>query len=404
VNDTRKLILKVLLICLAIAASTGVLAVLSSSDALGKVTGTAFLASVAALMLLGLSARLDKPATANAGLVGMAVVVIEFILVLVLIWDVTRWLGASRSEESIFVTCWVVVLYGLGLMIAMRLLASPFTRIAGWTAVVIVAAGMLAALVAAWLPGAFYEHDRWWGTAWAISGCGALAVMALVGVGSPVLPFTGDTINPAGSLRHWRWIGVIGAAIVALIALVHLWRDSDGDPRIATTIGIIAAFTGFANLVLLAPLKPPHRWLGIGTLIGGALTAVLAIFAIIVEQGGYFGFERFIAASAIPTACGSVALMILARLGRKTEFVVSDSKELRITLLCPRCRRKQDMALGGAACEGCGLKIEVKVEEPRCTQCGYLLYMLTGNVCPECGAAIETPGTTPGATSAVVPS
>jgi hypothetical protein len=59
-----------------------------------------------------------------------------------------------------------------------------------------------------------------------------------------------------------------------------------------------------------------------------------------------------------------------------------------ITLFCPRCRKKQSLELGGASCTSCGLRIEVRAEEPRCAKCDYLLYKLTSDVCPECGAPI----------------
>ncbi len=59
-------------------------------------------------------------------------------------------------------------------------------------------------------------------------------------------------------------------------------------------------------------------------------------------------------------------------------------------------RRKQTIELGGSACKACGLRIEVRAEEPRCRQCGYLLYRLTSDTCPECGTPIhrDAPATT----------
>ena len=51
---------------------------------------------------------------------------------------------------------------------------------------------------------------------------------------------------------------------------------------------------------------------------------------------------------------------------------------------CPRCGTQQRFARGTSKCAECGLRVIVEFEEPRCA-CGYLLYKLTGEVCPECG-------------------
>ena len=54
---------------------------------------------------------------------------------------------------------------------------------------------------------------------------------------------------------------------------------------------------------------------------------------------------------------------------------------------CPRCGKPQRFARGTSKCAECGLHVIVEFEEPRC-ECGYLLYKLTGDVCPECGRRI----------------
>jgi primosomal protein N' len=45
------------------------------------------------------------------------------------------------------------------------------------------------------------------------------------------------------------------------------------------------------------------------------------------------------------------------------------------------------MASGLAHCRDCGTALLIEVEEPRC-ECGYLLYRLEGETCPECGREI----------------
>ncbi|MHC4141142.1 MAG: hypothetical protein ACYSUF_04405 [Planctomycetota bacterium] len=99
--------------------------------------------------------------------------------------------------------------------------------------------------------------------------------------------------------------------------------------------------------------------------------------------------ERLTTASAILTSCGALALAVLARLNRRVDFESLTRAFADITVVCPRCRKKQSIGLGGAACKFCSLRIEVQVEEPVCRECGYLLYQLTSDVCPECGTAIQ---------------
>ncbi len=79
---------------------------------------------------------------------------------------------------------------------------------------------------------------------------------------------------------------------------------------------------------------------------------------------------------------------MLARLNRKVEFEPVMTELVDVVVICPRCRRKQQVHMGGAACSACGLRITISVEEPRCPKCDYLLYALTSDRCPECGAAI----------------
>ena len=46
------------------------------------------------------------------------------------------------------------------------------------------------------------------------------------------------------------------------------------------------------------------------------------------------------------------------------------------------------MAVGRSACCKCGLKFSIEVEEEHCAKCGYSLYKVNSNTCPECGKAI----------------
>jgi Zn finger protein HypA/HybF involved in hydrogenase expression len=81
---------------------------------------------------------------------------------------------------------------------------------------------------------------------------------------------------------------------------------------------------------------------------------------------------------------------VLARLNRRPRLDTLPP-DIAVTLFCPLCRKKQAIPAGGSACKGCGLRIEVRTEEPTCSQCGYLLYRLTSDNCPECGTPVQRP-------------
>ncbi len=60
---------------------------------------------------------------------------------------------------------------------------------------------------------------------------------------------------------------------------------------------------------------------------------------------------------------------------------------VRVELVCPRCRSTQSLLPGPRECTACGLRITIDVEEPRCA-CGYLLHQLVSEQCPECGRVV----------------
>ena len=60
------------------------------------------------------------------------------------------------------------------------------------------------------------------------------------------------------------------------------------------------------------------------------------------------------------------------------------ARALRVRVECPRCRADVRIPTTTGVCPSCRLRIRIQVEEPRCT-CGYALYQLQGDCCPECG-------------------
>ena len=130
--DLRKLVLKGLLWSLALAAVAGVVAVLVTNHVIFRVMGTGFLTAGAALLLLPCSVMVDRAKWRSAGLLGMAAVVVEFIIVLLLIWDVHKLLGGGWSlQESLWVTAGVVGGASVAAMIFLVAMQKKDARVAG---------------------------------------------------------------------------------------------------------------------------------------------------------------------------------------------------------------------------------------------------------------------------------
>lgn len=174
----------------------------------------------------------------------------------------------------------------------------------------------------------------------------------------------------------WRWGGWIGLDEL-------LWK-------VGATLTIIAIWcTHFGLLSLLRLDRGAFRGVRTVTHVITGMLAVVVMFVFWTEE-----FEdwtgKMIAVLAMLGGCGTLVTPILGiveRSGRK-DSAESIQRKVMIDLTCPRCGFEQNMKAGSAKCTGCGLRISIDVEEPRCT-CGYLLFQLTGDVCPECGKPIE---------------
>lgn len=92
----------------------------------------------------------------------------------------------------------------------------------------------------------------------------------------------------------------------------------------------------------------------------------------------------------VTTILGLTAISIAMRRENKPrgKLVRTIPKRVKMKMTCPRCEQWLQASSGPARCEDCGLRLIIEIQEPRCP-CGYLLYELKGNVCPECGRVIE---------------
>ncbi len=391
----RRVILRIMLWSLALAAVAGVVSVLAWSGTLAwRVVGTGLTTAIACALLLPASALVDREATRPAGLLGMGGIIFEFILALTLIWEVPRHLGGVRWEDEIAGTMGLSALAVIVLMGLMALREKPGSAIAVqvgvWVTLLSLAAYLLS--VWSWDRPPYGQHSnsfRCAETGTAIALFGGLAVATLIGLG-------------IGIRKYWRWLGLIASVAACTMWLIDVWIGAGSDLGyvVFCTCVCFAVVIAHANLSFLGNLKPEQSWVRTGT-IGAAILTACLIDAIVIDDRLFdIGIraaviERYVAAAGIVTACGTLALLVLARLNRRVEYEPLLPELSEITVVCPRCRKKQSVALGDSACPSCCLRISIRIEDPRCPQCDYVLYGLTSDRCPECGTVIGDLPTSP---------
>lgn len=216
-------------------------------------------------------------------------------------------------------------------------------------------------------------------------------------IGTYALPAFGCAIIlHRGLLRPAMWTGIIAAGIALGVWLLLIWVDpSFGNTfwsrmvKFAITATIVSVWATHLGLMLLGRLvHPGARFVRAATLVVTALLGVTSIFAMWAE----FEAEviiRGIAVLAILGSCGTLItpVLLVIELLKARNSRESIPARIMIDLTCPRCGSREQIAAGTGRCSACGLRIDITVEEPRCT-CGYLLHRLTGEHCPECGRTI----------------
>ena len=193
-----------------------------------------------------------------------------------------------------------------------------------------------------------------------------------------------------GDRRWWRWIGVAAAVAGTVGSALAIFSTDSSKVResFITWSASLAVVIAHANLSFYAVLTPATRWLRSATI--ATLMIAAALIGLQVQKGWDSEIaQRITAAAGICAACGSMAMAIISRLNKKTERqMVAPAEVKAIELICPGCQKRQILPLGEHACAECGLRFAIKIDEPRCENCGYLLYRLKSDKCPECGTVI----------------
>ena len=380
----RRVLLRVMLWCLGLAAGFGVLSVLLSwNETAWRIIGTMATSAVAAGLLMAASLLSERKKSGPAGLLGMCIVLIEWLLAVVLIWDLPQIFSTTpwRLEERLGLTM-ILGLASLWAMAGLLATGYPLTRIAGRFTTIIAAICAVIWFVAIW-EWTIGRDDHLFATGVAVSVFGGLATFIL-------LDF---------SLRRtWVWAGLLASMVGLILALGSIWLQLKGGAGGFEAIVSVSLLAAYWSAIRLVKVGRPAQWLKTTVLVLACITTLamdVTIFAD-YQKIDLDMVRRLAAAAVILTGCGTLALLVLMRLARK-EIPSGEMPEIQtITLICPVCSKRVTGHPGACACAHCGLGFRIEIKEPRCTACNYLLLMLHSDRCPECGAPVPaTVGGTP---------
>lgn len=232
-----------------------------------------------------------------------------------------------------------------------------------------------------------------WASIWV--ACGIVGILASGGVTGCM-----RQIERGGSRAFWGTLGLAVLLCSAAFIVVRIIRDNlsetlDTDLTRISTSALILMFAVLVTALVLriAMSSQPLRIARILVLASSWLclffTFVLALWPRSFSNMNVLGS---IAATWILSNVAAISVFAawirLENRLRDRHAAESVASRLRVRLLCPYCQSEQSLPLGPARCTSCRAALILDVQEPRC-ECGYLLYNLTSNTCPECGREVS---------------
>ncbi len=361
-RNLHKFFLRLMLASLALTAILGVVVVLFQWEKSGmRALSTAFTTTVASALMAGLAAVHNHEQTKRAGLFGMIVVVVTYILVLPLIW----WRPEERIAEEIYtgmaqMAIWIFLVGGAAFLCLLMMLVKEL-RQASYVALGLCLVAFLQLVLGTWLPDPEFperfalQDERWFWAALATAVFGTLAVAGIPRIRS----------------RYWPALGIL-AAVVGWSAATYVifWESHQNvSETIITISSSIAALVAYINLILFLPLLIRSEWvrtIAIGTVF---LMGIGVDFLIIhniwdwPEYPWHDWVERITAAASIVASCSTVGLLVLAIIQRFSNLEGKRSAFQELTLTCPRCETQQTVEIGKSMCSHCQLEFFIQVHE-----------------------------------------
>lgn len=390
----RQLLLALMLISLALTALAGGLGTIwpdSKFNDTQRIMVTGIASAVACLAMLPAALIFEKRNLRASSIICIGVIFSEYLLFVGMFWIETSFLNSSMQ---IWLLMYAVGFAGGPCTGIVRMLHYPTRRIAGIAGLSLNAIALIFMIV-----GGVLELMNVWFTGFWLSIFSLVIVANLIGLTS---------LRPS-----WRWIGLLATASgygLIVWSIFTLWDRSDtwNYPRMLFWLSALGVFCGHLNVSLRAPLSPRWTWLRWGTVAMIAAAGILVSYRVTLPSTSLLyrhakgdrsnedllrarieWLNSLISATAIAGGCGSAAMFLLKRMNRKTKHPMAGPADVAsVTVECPTCHTSQPLPLGGSACVACGLRFSIRIDEPRCERCNYLLYRITSDCCPECGNRI----------------
>ena len=210
---------------------------------------------------------------------------------------------------------------------------------------------------------------------------------------------SGTVILQSGRLVIYVRIMIFLLLITCVLGLILLWspqlqRSSIAEllAKIGGNLGLIVFSMLVIAQILILETKSLIIRVSASLLIISQSASVATVFVStwtnIIDPYGILA-SGILTLWIVLNFIGMLLLPSIVRSINKPKLQASETIERKATLklTCPECSKQQRLETGLVRCVNCKFTMLIELEEPRC-ECGYQLYNLQSDNCPECGKEI----------------
>ena len=192
--------------------------------------------------------------------------------------------------------------------------------------------------------------------------------------------------------------------VVSWSSTVQMSSHADTYGRIGISLTLVLMGMMFIGHLLIVETQYTLVHLAARALVVSIVGIVIVGLVMIWTEwwfpyGVYVGIVTAIWGSLTVIGAFIVPMLALSLAKPRRQAAESIATKVVLEFSCPRCRAEQQLPTGLVRCSECGFALLIEIQEPRCA-CGYLLYQLRGETCPECGREVPEADRWAGAQSA----